>query len=186
MFAISTTNLSLLAVSLVLWVVSYHANGWVMSFADQAPGISLVFLPAGVRLLALMVGGVWAAAGIALGAFICTSLEFPDIELGRALAISFTAGFAPYAALLVACRSLGVRSNLANLTATDLPVIALSAAVGSALLHNLLFASFAMTDWPDFGRHFAAMVTGDFIGSLLMLAAAVAMLRVWRRAMTAA
>lgn len=186
MLALSTTNLLLLAISAALWVVSYHANGWIMAFAEQIPGISLVFLPAGVRLVALMVGGLWAAAGIALGAFICTSVEFPGMDMGQALAISVTAGFAPYAALLVACRSLGVRTNLANLTAPHLPVIALSAAAGSALLHNLLFAAFSMTEWTDFGRHFAAMVTGDFIGSLLMLAMVVAMLQFWRKATRAA
>lgn len=186
MFALSTTNLLLLASSTVLWLVSYLVNGWVMSWAEQAPGISLVFLPAGLRLVALMVGGAWAASGISLGALICISVEFPGMDIGPALAISLAAGFAPYVALLVACRSLGVRSNLSNLAARDLPVIALAAAAVSALLHNLLFWSFSMIESHDFAGHFAAMVAGDFVGSLLVMAAVVALLRFWRMATKAA
>lgn len=175
-------NLLVLAISAVLWVATFHGNAWMMSFASHVPGISLIFLPAGVRLLALMVGGGWAAAGIVAGAMFSMNLEFPGLGLADAAIICLAAGFAPYLSLIAVCRALGIERSLSNLSAAHLPVLALATAAGSAAVHNLLFASFGMTSWADFGQNFAAMATGDFIGCLVAVALAIAALRAWRMA----
>ncbi|MEN9933347.1 MAG: hypothetical protein RIS17_1920 [Pseudomonadota bacterium] len=169
-----------LVISAGLWIACFHGNAWLMSFASHAAGISLVFLPAGLRLLALLVGGGWAAGGIAMGAMLCMSAEFPDMGLAQAATISLVAGFAPYLSLLAACRALGIEGSLSNLGAAHLPVMALAISAGSAAAHNLVFASFGITNWQDFGQNFAAMATGDFIGCLVAVTLAIAALRVWR------
>jgi hypothetical protein len=174
-------NLLIAAVAAALWVISYAVNSWTMAIGNHVPGIALVFIPAGIRLLVLLVGGFWAAAGTAIGAFICAGFELGGIGLPLSLAVSLVAGFGPYLALLVTCRFYGIKPSLDNLRPVHLPVIALSSAVFSALLHNVLFAMAGLTEWRDFVAHTAAMTTGDFAGSLLIVVLALGVLWSWRK-----
>ena len=175
------TNLLILLVSAALWFGAYHLNGWLMSFAVHVPGISLIFLPSGIRLLALMTGGVWAAAGITLGAFLCMDSEFASTSLMQASAISLAAGFGAYFSLLATCRVLGISPHLANLMPVHLPLMALGTAIGSAALHNVLFSHFGMATWRQFIENLAAMAAGDFIGSLLAILLLMGGLRLYRK-----
>jgi hypothetical protein len=175
------TNLLILLVSAALWFGAYHLNGWLMSFAVHVPGISLIFLPSGIRLLALMTGGVWAAAGITLGAFLCMDSEFTRISMMQAATLSLAAGFGGYLSLLATCRLLGISPHLANLMPVHLPLMALGTAIGSAALHNALYTLYGMAQWREYIEHVAAMAAGDVIGSLLAILLLMAGLRLYRK-----
>lgn len=176
-----TTNLLIILASAALWVGAYQANGWFMSFANQTPGISLLFVPSGLRLLALMVGGLPAAIGISIGALICVPFEFQGVGFGPALMIALVGGVGPYLALRAACRFAGIAPELGNLTPLHLPLIALCVAAGSAVLHNILFAALSINGWRDFGENFMAMMVGDFLGSLITVLLVLGAMRLLRR-----
>ena len=50
----------------LLWVGLWHINREVAGFAQYTAGINLIYLPAGFRLLIILIFGFWGALGIFL------------------------------------------------------------------------------------------------------------------------
>lgn len=71
--------------------------------------------------------------------------------------------------------------NLTNLSAIKLPLISLGVAVGSSVLHNVLFSALSLKPWQDLVKNSFAMAAGDFIGILLAVAIVFVILRLIRR-----
>lgn len=53
----------IVACSAVAWVGAFMIHSSFLPFVSHSPGIDLVFIPSGVRLLVIMIGGIWAAVG---------------------------------------------------------------------------------------------------------------------------
>lgn len=163
------------------WVASFVAHNHFMPFLTHAPGIDLVFIPSGVRLIAIMIGGIWAVVGICVGALFLTGPELHTLHPGVILTVSACAGLCPYVALRASMRIVGVETGLGNLAAAHLPFISLGVALGSSVLHNLLFGALGLEPWQAFGDHVLAMATGDFLGILLAMVIVLLFLRVVRK-----
>lgn len=174
------------ATAALLWILSFALNEWLLGFAQHTPGIHLIFLPSGVRLLALLVGGFWAAAGVSLGVFCCLMFEFGPDGAHRLAALSIANGFGAYVALLLMCRFAGVAPSLDNLRPAHLPLVALGTGLGSSVITNALYIGFGQDQWQNYVEHVAAMAAGDVVGSLIMILLVMAVLRLWRVAGEAA
>jgi len=131
------------------------------------PGIDVLFIPSGVRILVIMVGGIWAAAGVCLGSLFLAGPEFNTGHLWVVLAIAAGSGLYPYAALRISLLMTAVDKDLGNLSAARLPLISLGVAAGSSVLHNVAFSLLGISPWADFGENLLAMATGDFVGILV-------------------
>lgn len=166
------------------WVGSFLLHQHFLPFLNRAPGIDLLFIPSGLRLIALMVGGAWAALGISVGSLFLTGPEFHTAQPAVILLVAACSGFCPYLALRASLWAVGVDGRLAGLTAAKLPLISLGVAAGSSLLHNLLFGLLGLEPWRDFAANTAAMVAGDFVGILLAVVIVFVALRLWRKART--
>jgi len=167
--------------SAAIWIAAVLFHRTFLPWLSYAPGIDVVFIPAGVRLVLLMIGGFYAAVGVGLGSLPFLQPEFGVADAGDIAALTFSSGFFPYVALLATQRLLGISSNLENIRPLHLPLIALGVAVGSSLLHNLLFAALGLQQWSQLPEHSIAMVTGDFTGSLVAVIVAYAIVRLRRR-----
>lgn len=177
-------KISVVAVSASFWVTSVLINNRLFAGASHAPGIDVIFIPSGVRLIAIMIGGIWAATGISLGSVYLTGPEFGLADPLTIMGISAWSGFAPFVSLVITMRLMGVSFSLQRLAPAHLPVISLGVAVGSSLLHNLLFSILGLQPWSAFGANCLAMATGDFVGMLLAVALIYVFLRLfgkWRR-----
>jgi len=163
------------------WMASFVAHNLFMPFLTHAPGIDLVFIPSGVRLIAIMIGGIWAVVGVCIGAIILTGPELHTLHPGVILAVSACAGLCPYLALRASMRIIGVERGLGNLAPVHLPFISLGVALGSSVLHNVLFCVLGIESWRDFSDHVLAMATGDFLGILLAMVMVLLFLRVFRK-----
>lgn len=179
-------NLLVAATAALLWILSFALNDWLMAFAQHTPGVHLLFLPSGVRLLALLVGGFWAAAGIALAVFCCLVFEFGPADLSRHAAVALANGFGAYLALILICRIAGVTASLENLRPAHLPFVALGVALGASALTNALYVGFGQDQWQNYAEHVAAMAAGDVAGSLVIILLVIGALRLWRVTRTAA
>lgn len=176
-----TVHGAIIVLSALAWVGSFTIQNRFLPFLHHAPGIDLVFIPSGVRMLAILIGGIWAVLGICLGSLFLTGAEFQTMHPGIILAIAACSGFGPYVALRLSLRAGGVAADLRDLTPTCLPLISLGVALGSALLHNLLFSSLGLEPWSGIASNILAMATGDFIGILLAMVIAFLVLRAVRR-----
>ncbi|WP_421694065.1 hypothetical protein [Aestuariivirga sp.] len=167
--------------SALAWVASVLVHNRLLPGLFFAPGIDMIFVPSGVRLFALMVGGIWAAAGVSLGTIFLAGSEFGFKDLVHIAVLSLTAGFAPYLSLLATMRALGLTRDLKDLAPVHLPLISLGVGVGSAATHNLLFCALGIQPWSRYAPNTLTMAMGDFLGCLIAALILFAMLHFWRR-----
>lgn len=176
-----TVRALIVVLSAIVWVGSFMLHERYLPFLAQAPGIDLVFVPSGLRLLAILIGGIWAVIGVSIGGIFLTGTEFQTMQPAIILAIGLCSGLCPYIALRASLRATGVEAGLGNLTAARLPLICLGVAIVSAVLHNLLFGALGVEQWSNFTVNVLAMAAGDFLGILLAVVIAFIILRIYRR-----
>ena len=90
------------------WVGLWHLNGFLFYAAEVAPLVSLVFLPAILRPLAVLIFGVSGAIGLILGAAVTLPLISPPSL--PSLLIILSNGLVPWPQLpllLVSVASMG-------------------------------------------------------------------------------
>lgn len=172
----------IIVASAVAWVGAFLLHGYFLPIFSHRPGIDLLFVPSGVRILVIMIGGIWAVAGVCLGSLFLTGPEFNAEQPWVILAIAAGSGLYPYVALRISLLMVGVDKDLGNLSAVKLPLISLGVALGSAVLHNATFSLLGISPWSDFGKNVAAMATGDFAGILIALLIVFVLLRFYRKA----
>lgn len=168
------------AVAAASWVGSFILSRDFLPFFTRTPGIDIVFIPSGVRLIVLMAGGIWAALGVSAGSLFLAAREFQIESVGSVLVIAAGSGLFPYLALLASLRATGVDMRFEQLTPLKLPLISLGVAIGSSLLHNMLFCLLGTKPWGSFAANVTTMAMGDFAGTLLAVAIVFVALRIFR------
>lgn len=174
-------NLLLVIVSATLWAGFWFLSSWVFATFNYAAGISLIYFPAGVRLLIVLVFGVWGAIGIALSNPLLFLHEFGQQSLVELVVNSLIAGFVPLLAARACQKALGIGVSLENLRPAHLPVLALAVSVATPLALNLMFLAYGLKQWADLPRNLSAMVLGDFLGCMIALIIAKIALLLFRR-----
>lgn len=136
--------------------------------AEFLQGIGWIYIPAGTRLLCvLLFGGAGALGLLITGWFACYWYYFPG-DVARAWAGTIAGAGGPYLVYLLAKWRLGPRISLRTLGAERLLVCAIGCALASPLLHHLWFL--LQDDGKPLG--FFVMFVGDLAGTLIVLLAA--------------
>lgn len=155
-----------------------------LSFLDYAMGVSIVFLPAGIRTLAVLVFGIRGAVGVFVGSLLSTveymghvaTLDFFNVAL-----ISAVSAFSSYLMMRLVCWRRHIGSDLNELTFRDLLVIVFTQGLLSATLHQIIYSTHAIETAyvdPTFAqlcRLWSAMAAGDIVGSMILMLSAVAL-----------
>lgn len=150
---------------LALWEVFQHLLG----FTKIRSGITLVYVPAGIRLVILLVSGLWGALGIALAFPFAVMQEFPGVSWQEMLVYSLVAGFIPYATVLWVCRAVRVSRDLGSLRSIHLPLLAAAVSVFGALSYTAALVAFGRFEARNFLQDFTAMAAGDFLGCFAVI-----------------
>lgn len=148
----------------------------------HAPGIDIIYPPAGLRTLLLIVGGVWAAIGVSIANLVLTPAGLGLYSFASVILFAFYTGIAPFVAIIGSFKLLGVAPNLTNLAPRHLPVLCFGTALGSSVLHVFAFCLIGTVPWNDFITATAAMVLGDFTGCLVVVLAALGVIKTLRAA----
>jgi hypothetical protein len=165
-YAFEKTALTLF--SAVLFVSFFELNGWVFSFFHYSEGISWVFLPAGFRIILVLVLGLPGAVGLMLGSW------FIDRELfnGQTDVLAFlngvVGGFTPWLVMKYLNQRQWLSHQLHTLTAQQLLNLTLIFSAASALTHQLVWLLLErprVNIWVDIWP----MFFGNVLGALLML-----------------
>ena len=152
-----------------IWTVLFFANGYFFDAAEVAPLVSLIFLPAALRPVAVLLFGFPGAIGLILGA----ALTIPTVEIvntSTILIVIFN-GLAAWAVLsamrLVSAFRSELTADMAGLSLRTIMVFAaLTAFVSSTT--NSFFISLSPALSTSAGLTLPMMI-GDAIGALLML-----------------
>ena len=155
-----------------------------LDFLDYALGVSLAFLPAGIRTLAVLIFGLRGAIGVFAGSVLSTieylghiqGMDFFEIAL-----ISAISAFSAYLMMQLVCWWRKIGSDLDELTFSDLLVVVFSQGLLSSTLHQMIYslrpieASYDHPSTAEALRLWSAMAAGDIVGSMILMLSAVAL-----------
>ncbi|MFC0252561.1 hypothetical protein [Massilia consociata] len=162
----------------VLFLAAIGLNELLFAYMEFAPGISWIYLPAGVRLLCTLLFAEAGALGILAASWLISFFYFFPNDPLRAFAGGILAALAPY----LVYRALiagGVKASLAGLGPWQLLGCALAFSVSSPALHHLWF--FLQGQREGLLEGFMVMASGDLAGTLIVLYTAKLLLSLRRR-----
>ena len=154
--------------SAFLFVLFFVLNGWVFSNFAYSDGISWVFLPAGFRVILVLVLGLPGALGLVLGSwFIDSAFVSADTWLLPFLN-GLVSGLTPWLVMKFLQHKGWLAPHIMSMTAQRLLQMTLIFSAASAISHQLLWwlferpeANILVDVWP--------MFIGNALGALLML-----------------
>ena len=159
------------------WVALFELNADWFEFLAVSPSVGWIFLPAALRVLAVLLFKTRGVLGLFLGALI-TNASLWGAEWGDALALSAVSALSPALALWLGSRWLKLEPTLQGLNGRQLLTLSAIAALSSSALHALLFYAIEHdTPWPN---AMLSMTVGDFAGTLMVLYSAYFVMRWWR------
>ncbi len=159
---------ALTLISAVLFVGFFQLNEWLFSMFEHSKGINWVFLPAGFRVILVLVLGLPGALGLMLGSW------FIDWELIQGqntllgLLNGVAGGLTPWLVLKYLHKQKWLGQQLQALNAAQLLNLTLVSSAASALTHQIIWWLLDrpnMNIWVDVWP----MFFGNVLGALLML-----------------
>jgi hypothetical protein len=153
----------------LLFVGSFRANQYLDGLMIYAPGVSLIFVPAGVKLLCLLVGGVPALAGILVSGVYLSLTLWTAQAVGFSLLIA-TIGVSSYSlAVWGIMRRFKIDPSLSNLNYWHILLLSACAGFLNGLGVNLAYFNSNITGLDELLRNVLAMAYGDFLGCFIVV-----------------
>ena len=181
---IRLSHIAMAAICGLLFSLSFRLNQYFDEQFIYAAGISLLFLPAGVKLLAVLVGRLPAILGLLIVSIYLGAGIWPDKPMST-IGYFALVGLLTYPiAALGLMRVFGIHQDLRNLRYAHIVALSLAASVLNGIVHNLLYLTQGVTASDELWRKSAAMALGDFMGCFVVVAlfhATMSLLRTLRR-----
>lgn len=146
----------------VVWVVFYRLSSWIFAVVQYNDQISWVFLPAGVRLLALLLLGWRGVAGLFIGAIVTNE----DTNLQYVLTLSAISALAPMLAIKMCKWLFDTPVTLQGICTKNLLSMA---ALGATFNASFSVAQFWLSGTTPNIYSVFPMFIGDLSGALIML-----------------
>lgn len=143
-----------------VYIGLYRLN--VLIMGDTAFGglASLVFLPAFVRLLAVLLIGWWSIPTLFVAAWFCVDL---DLDPGSQFIVATALALGAPLAIQYTRRDTGLHSTLSNLTGQRLLLLSFASAFGNGVAYHLGLLLVGGT--PGLTSSFPATILGDTVGT---------------------
>ena len=150
------------------WAALWHLNDFFFNAAEVTPLVSLIFIPAVLRPVAVLLFGVPGAVGLILGAAVTTTvgpISFPLIL------IILSNGLIALGSLTLMRQIPSYRAELtadmAGLSLRTIITFAGLTALASTTTNSLIFSLSPTLSWTS--GFSLSMLVGDAVGALLML-----------------
>lgn len=156
----------------LVYLLALFANQVAFSHTEVVNGVNWVYVPTGVRMLAvLLFGGVGAVGLLIAGLLVDFFYYFPNDPV-RAIAGAVIGAGAPYLVyhFIQLPQRLRLATPVTSISFEQVFALAGLVAVANAGLHYLYFLGTGHT--VGINENFEAMAIGDFIGSIIVLIAA--------------
>jgi hypothetical protein len=158
----------LISLSAVLFVGFFELNTWIFSSLEYSHGISWVFLPAGFRVILVLVLGTSGAVGLMLGSWYIDREMFGSSSEMLAIMNGVVSGFTPWVILKYLTMRHWLSQQLQAMTTRQLLHMTFVFSAASAVSHQLLWLVMErpnVNPWVDVWP----MFFGNLTGALLML-----------------
>lgn len=158
----------LIVATAVLYWLGYELQGLLFQFTEHIPGVNWFYLPAGLRVLFVLVAGIYGAVGIFAATIVIDLMHMQDLNGMQLLLTAAASGFGAWVALWLLRLKGVISEGLQGLTVAALLQFALVYAVFNAVFHQVTWwvfkreGSLLMVDiWP--------MFVGDLLGAVVFL-----------------
>ena len=138
-------------------------------FFLYAAGMSLLFLPAGVKLLFVLIGRAPALIGLLIVSVYLGYGIWPDKTIWPVICFAFISLMTYPVSAYFAMRKLHIHRDLINLRYWHIVVLSLAASVTNGIVHNILYVLENVTAPEDVWAKAFAMAFGDFMGCFVVL-----------------
>ncbi len=163
-------HLAVALVSGLAFSLSFRLNQYFDDWFVYTPGISLLFIPAGVKLLAVLVGRWPAVIGILVVSVYLGAGIWPDLSMRSVFYFAFVSLMTyPISAYLV-MRWLHIQTDLSNLRYSHIVVLLCAASVCNGVVHNWVYMAEGVSSFDVLWQQSAAMALGDFMGCFVVVA----------------
>jgi hypothetical protein len=156
-------------VASVMLVGSFKVNQNLDYLMLFAPGVSLIFIPAGVKLLCILVGGLPAAIGVYIGSVYLSTLMWTQVpsmgNMFMALIAVATYGLAVYLVM----QKFRIKPDLSNLNYWHVIWLSSAASLMNGFGLNVAYFSQGVTTASEFFSKSTAMAFGDFLGCFVIV-----------------
>lgn len=167
-------HLGYAGITTVMFLALNGINEFVFQQFEHSQGISWVFLPAGIRLLATLLFGFAGFVGLLLAGLYLNFHHFMFQDEVRALSGAIAGAGGPYLAYLFAKHWFDLGPRLKNLTARRLLITGVLCGLMSPGFHHaFMWIQNGLVDWTAL----MAMITGDIVGILIVLYTAKALIK---------
>jgi hypothetical protein len=168
-FSISVTDLVVMAASCLIFMGSFHLNQYFDSYMLYAPGVSLIFLPAGIKLLAILVGRFPAIVGLYMASVYMSTKVWHDLQMVSLYLFAAASVFSYAIVAYVVLKLVGVLHDLNNLRYHHIVLLSLTASVLNGVIHGLAYSMAGVAAADVQWVTSAAMALGDFLGCLAIV-----------------
>lgn len=158
-------HLGLIALSFTLSRLTYELHALLTPYVAYTQGVDLLFLPAGVKLVLIMVAGWRGALGCGLALLSLSTRFWPDLEpvwllLYSALSVGMT-----WLVVSVMLRRMALGPTLEGLSFWELVQIDMLNTLLHGIAVNGYFWSLGLRSSETFWSAALAMTLGDFLGA---------------------
>lgn len=154
--------------SAVLFACFFQVNAWLFADLVYRENVSWVFLPAGFRIILVLVLGLPGSLGIALGTWYLDRELLSTGTTRLVMLNGLVSGFMPYLVMKFISKGKSLNQLMQELTAHRLLNFTLIFSAANSVAHQLVWAlhqgstvNILVDVWP--------MFIGDTLGALLML-----------------
>jgi predicted permease len=164
------SHIATAATSGILFSLSFRLNQYFDEQFVYSAGISLLFLPAGVKLLAVLVGRLPAILGLLVVGIYLGAGIWPDKAMTSIVYFAVVSLMTYPIAAFGLMRLLHISHDLSNLRYHHIVLLSLAASVLNGVVHNWLYWSQGVTASEELWQKSAAMAMGDFMGCFVVVA----------------
>ncbi len=164
------THIAVAVTSGILFSLSFRLNQFFDALFVYSAGISLLFLPAGVKLLAVLVGRLPAIIGLLVVGIYLGAGIWPDKPMSSVVYFAFVSLMTYPIAAFGLMHLLHIRQDLSNLRYHHIVWLSLAASVLNGVVHNWLYLTQGVTASDELWQKSAAMALGDFMGCFVVVA----------------
>ena len=164
------THIAVAVTSGILFSLSFRLNQFFDALFVYSAGISLLFLPAGVKLLAVLVGRLPAIIGLLVVGIYLGAGIWPDKPMSSVVYFAFVSLMTYPIAAFGLMHLLHIRQDLSNLRYHHIVWLSVAASVPNGVVHNWLYLTQGVTASDELWQKSAAMALGDFMGCFVVVA----------------
>lgn len=151
----------------VLYAAFNLANNYATESLYLETGAHLIHLPSGVRLVIVLVAGLFGAAAITLATFPYAYLILFKSKLALSLVVSLTTSLIPLTIVSVLRKKIKFRKDLSDLNLKKLFYLSITYAAVNSTVQQFVFYLFNAS--TNLTNAWLVMFTGDILGIVIVL-----------------